>query len=150
MPVAMATAVSTRVTSGVSTCVTAPVPSPMARSGACVANVVARSGACVANVVARSGACVANVVSQATSMPAKNATRMRYVAVVTVCDANRVAEAMTADVMRCVTIDRGVTQPKIVVVVPAERERRPADAPRTIVVRWITLRIVAGENRIGG
>ena len=136
MPVAMATAVSTRVTtavsarvtSGVSTCVTAPVPSPMARSGACVANVV----------------------SQATSMPAKDATRMRYVAVVTVCDANRVAEAMTADVMRCVTIDRGVTQPKIVVVVPAERERRPADAPRTIVVRWITLRIVAGGNRIGG
>jgi len=68
MPVAMATAGSTRVTSGVSTCVTTAVPSPMAQSGTCVGNVVAQSGACVANTVA-----------QAISMPAKDATRMRYV-----------------------------------------------------------------------
>ncbi len=78
---------------------------------------------------------MANTLAQATSMPAKNATRMRYVAVVTVCDASRAAEAMTAAVMRCVAIDRGVTQSKIVVVIPAEWERRrPADAARTIVV----------------
>ena len=139
MPLAMATAVSTRVTCGVSTCVTTAVPSRMAQSGACVANVVAPSGACVANTVA-----------QAISMPAEDATRMRYVAVVTVCDASRVAEAMTALVVMCVAIDRGVAQSKIVVVVPTERERRPADAPRTIVVRRITRRTVAGGYRIGG
>ena len=91
-----------------------------------------------------------NVVSQAASMTARNATRMRNVVVVNRCDANGVADVMTATVMRCVVIDRGVTQSKIEVVVPAERKRRPADAPGTIVVRWIIPRTVAIGNRIGG